>query len=351
MQTSAFPSRSDADASGPRLAVRDTARRRLSILGLTAAATSLGLPAFPRAQDAHGVRRMICGYPPGGSVDLVARKLGEWLTEPGGAPPRTEHKPRAAGRIAVEELKRSPADASALLVTPASVMTMYPHVYQRLSYDPFQDVTPVSIVATTAFVLAIGPDVPAQVVTVEAFRRWCAGRAEDTTCGNAGSGSMPHFMAILYARESTSRMTHVPYRGGAAAMRGAAASEVTCAIGTESAARPLVEAGRLRVLATTQADGSAFFPKAPSFGRIGMPGLDQREWFGVFASGGSPGARARAISERLRIALQAPDVRSTWQNIGLTVAHADPDGLREAMRREHAFWGPLIRESGFVPEK
>jgi tripartite-type tricarboxylate transporter receptor subunit TctC len=118
----------------------------------------------------------------------------------------------------------------------------------------------------------------------------------------------------------------------------------------EAAARPHVDSGRLRVLATTAPERSVVFPQAPSFAVGGLPTLDQREWFGVFAAGGSPQARTRAISERLRVALRSPDVHRTWEKIGLTVVHADPEGLREAMRRENAFWGPLVRDSGFVPE-
>lgn len=328
----------------------DEARRRFSLLGL-AAASSAAWPTAPvRAQEPANVSRMLCGYPAGGSVDLVARKIAEWLIGPGGQPPVTENKTGAAGRIAVEELKRSPADASSLLVTPASVMTMYPHVYRQLSYDPFKDATPVAIVAMTDFVLAVGPTVPADVATLDAFRRWCADQAGPVACGNAGAGSMPHFMAMIYARETGARITHVPYRGGGGAMQGTAAGEVPCAIATEAAARAHVDSGRLRVIATTAPERSVVFAQAPSFAAGGLPALDQREWFGVFAAGGSPQSRTRAISERLRIALRSPDVQRTWEKIGLTVLHADPDGLRGAMRRENDFWGPLVRDSGFVPE-
>lgn len=328
----------------------DATRRRLTVLGLTATTATLASPMRVQGQERQAVNRILCGYPPGGSVDLVARKLGEFLATAGGAPPVAENKPGAAGRIAVEELKRTPADGSTLLVTPASIMTMYPHVYRRLSYDPFSDVAPVSIVAMTAFALAVGPAVPADVDTVDAFRRWCRDQPRGVACGNAGAGSMPHFMAMLYARESGSPLTHVPYRGGSAAMQAVAASEVPCAIGTEASARALVDAERLRILATTAAARSTFFPRVPTFGNVGLPMLDQREWFGVFAAGGSAQAKLRAISDRLDAALQSVEVHKTWDRIGLTVAHADPAGLGETMRREHAFWGPLIRESGFVPE-
>lgn len=309
------------------------------------------VPLAPRAQPRPDLLRIVCGYPPGGSVDIVCRKLAERLG--GGryhAQVVVENKPGAAGRLAVDEVKKAAPDGGAMLVTPASVVTMYPHVYRQLSYDPFTDLSAVSSVAATGFALAVGPRVPTSVGSFEEFVRWCRANPAGAMCGNAGAGSMPHFMALLLEREARIELTHVPYRGGSAAMQGAAAGEVGAAFATEGSARALVQAGRLRVLATAGAERSPFFPLAPTFRELGLARIAQREWFGAFMPGRTPLLLAQAAADALRAVLQQSDVRDTWERAGLQVDSNGPAELQAAMRQEHDFWGPLVKASGFTPE-
>lgn len=323
--------------------------RRQFNLGLVPLAA--GLPLALRAQPRVDTLRILCGYPPGGSADIICRKLAERL---GGGRHATqavvENKPGAAGRVVVEELKRAPADGTSLLVTPASIMTMYPHVYLQLSYDPFTDVAPVAAVAATGFALAVGPRVPASVTTVEEFGRWCRASPAHAQCGNPGAGSMPHFMALLVQREARLEMTHVPYRGGALAMQAAAAGEVSAALSTESSARQLVQAGRLRVLATAGVDRSPFFPQTLTFREQGLSAVTQREWFGAFMPGRTPPVIVQATADALRAVLAEPEVRDTWERSSLHLESHSPAQLQAAMRQEHDFWGPVVKSSGFTPE-
>ena len=161
---------------------------------------------------------------------------------------------------------------------------------------------------------------------------------------------MPHFMAILVAREVGFEAAHIPYRGGLAAMQAAAAGEVALAIATEGSARALQQAGRLRVLATTWERRSPFYPEVPSFRELGFAGLGQREWFGAFMPARSAGAAVEAAAEAIRAVAQEPDLREDWDKLGLTVETGTPAQLRDAMRAEHGFWGPLVKGSGFTPE-
>jgi len=304
-----------------------------------------------RAQPRPEMLRILCGYPAGGPVDLVCRTLAERLGAAGSAPRAlVENKPGAAGRLAVEELRRAGADGSALLVTPASVVTMYPHVYRQLSYDPFTDLAPVGAVAATGFALALGPRLDANVQTVDDFARWCGAHPAQAQCANAGAGSMPHFMALLLERELRVPITHVPYRGGQLAMQAAASGEVAAAIATEAAARTLVQSGRLRVVATSGAERSPFFAQAATFREQGFAPLTQREWFGAFMPARTPATTVQTMADALRAALAGPEVRDAWERIGLLVESSTPAELAAAMRSEHRFWGPLIKASGFTPE-
>ena len=328
---------------------RNVNRRRFLADSIALLGGSL-LPLGALAQPASGMARIICGYPPGGSVDVVSRKLAERLNGGYAKAVIVDNKPGAAGRIAVDELKRLPADGSAMLVTPASVVTMYPHIYRQLSYDPFSDLTPVSTVAITGFGLAVGPLVPPSVKSVNDFARWCRENAALASCGNAGAGSMPHFMALLLARALEIELTHVPFRGGGVAMQAAAAGQCAAALATESSTLPFVQAGKLRVLATTNAQRSPFLPQSPTFAELGHAQLTQREWFGAFMPAGTPSATIAKAGDALRDALRQADVGEVWDKLALEPAGTTSDELQAMMRKEHDFWGPLIRSSGFTPE-
>jgi tripartite-type tricarboxylate transporter receptor subunit TctC len=322
-------------------------RRALNLYLLAA----LGATAsFTRAQPSPERLSILCGYPAGGSVDVVSRKLGEKVAQRTGAPAIIENRPGAAGRLAVQDLKKAPAGGRSLLVTPASVMTMYPHVYAQLGYDVFTDVQPVCTVAATAFALAVGPAVPASITTLEGFVAWCRANRAAAQCGNAGAGSMPHFMAILFGREAGIDLDHIPFRGGSAAMQAVAAGDLAAALGTESSAMALYQAGKLRVLATSAAERTRAFPQAPTFRERGHPALMQREWFGVFAPAGESRDVIARMGDLLRQPLGDRDVRDTWDRLGLQPDALDAGQLQAALRREYDFWGPLVRSSGFKPE-
>lgn len=322
-------------------------RRRFTQALLTAGLTTpFALRAQPRLENL----RVLCGYPAGGSVDIVGRKLAEKLTGRFAGNAVLENKPGAAGRLVVDELKKSTADGSTALVTPASVMTLYPHVYRQLSYDVFADVVPVCSVAATAFALAVGPKVPMTVTSVEAFVQWCKAQPAAAQCGNPGAGSLPHFMAMLLAREARFELAHIPYRGGSAAMQAAAAGEVECALATDGSARALSQAGKLRVLATSGTERSAFFSQASTFKQLGWPVLTQREWFGVFVPARVPQATALAAADAWRATSQDADVKETWDRLGLFVEATTPTQLQASLRSEHDFWAPIVKASGFTPE-
>jgi tripartite-type tricarboxylate transporter receptor subunit TctC len=235
-------------------------------------------------------------------------------------------------------------------VTPASIVTIYPHVYRQLGYDPFTDLAPLTTVAAAGSVLAVGSKVPDTVRNVREFAQWCRLHPAAAQCGNPGAGSMPHFMAVLLQRELALEFTHVPYRGGVLAMQAVAAGELSAALATEAGARALAEAGRLRVLATTAAERSPVFPNVPTFKEQGLPSLVRREWFGAFAPGGTAPARVQALVAALHAALDDADTRSAWERAGLTVEHNTPAQLLADMRSEHAFWGQVAKASGFTPE-
>ncbi len=325
-------------------------RRRFLRCAVPAAAAMLALPAASVAQTLPDVVRILHGYSAGGSVDVMSRSLAERVTGRLARNAIVENRQGAAGRLAVEALRNSPADGLTILVTPGSVVTMYPHIYSKLSYDVFADLAPVGIVGATTFALAIGPAVPASVRTLDEFVAWCKLNPAAANCGNAGAGSFPHFMAMLLAKETGLALTHVPFKGGLLSMQAAAGGQVAAALATEASALPLEQAGRLRVIATTGTERSAWFAQAPTFRELGYPQLAQREWFAAFMPAKAPAAAIASASDAMRAALGEPEVQALWRKTGLHPDSSTPAELQRAMRTEHDFWGPIIRASGFTPE-
>ena len=315
-----------------------------------AASSALGIPSIPRAQQRPETARILCGYPAGGSVDVVSRKLAERLGRGYARATLVETRTGAAGRLVFEALKSASSDGSVMLVTPGSAVTMYPHIYRPLSYDVFNDLTAVAMLASTEFCLAIGPAVPASIRTLEEFGAWCKANPNLASCGNAGAGSFPHFMAVLMARDTGLPFTHVPFRGGSPAMLALAGGQVTSAMATESAALTLAKSTKLRVLATTATGRSSFFPEVPSFNEMGYKNLAQREWFAIFMPRAAPAALAATVADEVRSMITEPEVRETWARIGLSTISSTPGELQAALRKEHDFWGPIIKASGFTAE-
>ena len=190
----------------------DLSRRRFNVA--LASFAACGVPTMSRAQARVDIARIIVGYAPGGSADIISRKLAQRLSGAYARSVLVENRPGAAGRLGVQAIKSLPADGSVMLITPASVLTLYPHIYKQLGYDVFADLTPVAIVASFSFALVVGPAVPASVVTLDDFVKWCKASPAIAQCANAGAGSLPHFLANLFARETAIELTHVHYSGG-----------------------------------------------------------------------------------------------------------------------------------------
>ena len=325
-----------------------TSRRRW--LG-SIAALSLSRMVSAIAQPVkHETARLLCGYPPGGSIDVVCRALAGAMTDRYARTVLVDNKPGASGRMVVDDLKRAAPDGATLLVSPASVLTMYPFVYRQLSYDPLADLVPVSMLASIGFALVVGPRVPASVRDVADFVAWCKANPKAADCGNAGSGSLPHFLAMLLARDAGIDMTHIPYKGTSAAMQDAAGGHLSAVLATEASAMPLVESGHMRALATSWEDRSPFLPNVPTFKEQGLARLTQREWFGAFLPKGAAATTVAVASAEMRFATLASEVRKIWQKTALRPEGSTAQELQVALRTEHAFWGPVIKSSGFTPE-
>ncbi len=240
--------------------------QRRHFVQATAGATALGLlaPFTARAQTLEQVK-IVNGFPAGGTADATSRRVGEKLA--GSAYTRNaavvENKTGAAGRIAVETVKNAPPDGSTLLLTPYSMMSIYPHIYSKLSYDPFKDFAPVAIATSLVHGLAVGPLVPASVKTVKDYLTWAKANPALASYGSPAAGSTPHFLGALLGLNSGVDLKHIPYRGsipGVADVIGGQLASMVTPLGDFLANH---RAGKLRVIAVSGAQRSPFVPMYP----------------------------------------------------------------------------------------
>jgi tripartite-type tricarboxylate transporter receptor subunit TctC len=314
-----------------------------------AGVATLGWPLVSSAQSIE-TARILCGFPAGGTTDAVSRRVAEKLQGSGYAKVAlVDNKPGAGGRIAVEELKRSAADGSVLLMTPAAMITLYPHIYAKLPYG-IGDVTPVSTISLSVFGFGVGPGVPESVKNLKDFLAWAKGNQTQANYGSPGAGSPPHFLGALLAKESGVDLRHVPYRGSAPGLQDLLGGQIAAMSSPIGDYLPHVKTGKLRLLATSGSTRSRFAPDVPTYAEQGFPALTMNEWYGFFLPGQAASAVVQRAAEAIRAAAAAPDLKEAFAQYGLEATANTPAQLAKAVKEENAGWGPIVKSVGFKPE-
>jgi tripartite-type tricarboxylate transporter receptor subunit TctC len=281
--------------------------RRSCIHHLGALGLALGLPPVARAQAA--AVRVVIGFSPGGSVDALARLVAESLSAESGRTAIVESKTGAAGRLAVDLVKAAAPDGATLLVAPQGPMTLFPHVFKSLRFDPAKDFSPITRLASGDFALTVAPNVPAQ--DVKALRDWLKANPDKASHGSPGAGTIPHFVGVAVSAQLALPMTHIPYPGSAKTMIDLAGGHIAMAISPVTEALELHQAGRVRIVATTGAVRTTFVDGVPTFKEQGFD-VEVPLWF---APTGRPACRRRrckACARPSTRALRHPTRCSGW---------------------------------------
>jgi tripartite-type tricarboxylate transporter receptor subunit TctC len=312
--------------------------------GGTLAALMAGA-ALPAAAQATG--RVVVGFAPGGSVDALARMVAESVQAAGGRTMIVENRTGAAGRLALEQVKAAAADGDTLLLVPQGPMTLFPHVFRNLRYDPVKDFVPVTRVASGDFALTLGPAVPAK--DVAGFREWLKTAGAKATYGSPGAGTLPHFVGVSIARQLGSPMTHVPYRGSALAMTDLAGGSIAAAVSPVTEALELHKGGRVRIIATTGAVRTPFAEGVPTLKELGLD-VEVPLWFAVYAPAATPAAAVDKLRSAIHVGLATAPVKERLAKLGLVPAPTSAAELVALQQRETEMWGPVVKASGFTPE-
>jgi tripartite-type tricarboxylate transporter receptor subunit TctC len=324
-------------------------RRQLVLLGAAA-----GLPVLSRAQATMPIEqpKFFYGFPAGSAGDICARRVAERI---GGSPYAknaavVENKPGAGGRLALDALKTSAPDGSSLTMAQASALTIYPHIYRKLSYDPFADFMPISTSSVMQHGLAVGPMVPESVKSVRDFVAWAKANPDKANFGSPGAGSTPHFIGALLALNTGVDMKHVPYRGSVPGVTDVVAGQIASMVTPAGDFLQNHRAGKLRLLATSGKTRLPFATDVPTFAEQGQPELTMEEWFGFYAPARTPPAVIAAANAAINKALADRAVIDGLGVVGLIAQGSTPEEQLRSQRAEFERWEPLVKRIGFTAD-
>jgi tripartite-type tricarboxylate transporter receptor subunit TctC len=307
-----------------------------------------GLAPAASAQTLAKNARLLVGFPPGGSLDVVARLLVEHMK--GYAPSMiVDNRPGAGGRIALEALKAGEPDGSLLALTPGDQVTLFPHVYQKLNYDALRDFVPITTVCTFPFLLAVGPMVPANVTTLAQFVDWCRANPKLATYGSPGAGTRPHFLGVALARAAGFDFVHLPYKGGAPAIQDLLGGQIPAVVSVFSNAYPHVQSGSLRALAITAPQRSPLLPNVSTAREVGYGEMEAVEWFGLFVPATTPADTVKALNASVQQALQTDALKSGLARQSFDVVGMSQEKFVALIKADTERWGGIVKASGFKP--
>ncbi len=320
-------------------------RRRLLAQLLATAALAVGTGAF--AEDSKRLLRFVVGFPAGGGTDIIARLVAERIRVPFASAVIVENKPGAAARASVDYVKNAEPDGGTLLFTPDFPITVYPHSFRSLSYDPLRDLVPVAPGARSMLCYNVGPAVPANVTTLAAFVRWVRDNPASASYATTAAGGTPHFVGMMFATAAGLAMTPVHYRGGAPALQDLLGGHVPASVNPISEAMPHAKSGAVRILAVTGSKRSRFLPDVPTMREQGFDVVID-SWLGAFAPARTPAQTVHALNAAINEVARSPDYADALAKFGTEPALQTPAEFAATVKADIARWGPVVKASGFV---
>lgn len=320
-----------------------------------AGALAVGTSCLPEATAQNSsiskLAKLVVGFPPGGATDLLARALAEKMKSHYPSGLVVESKVGAASRLALEHVKASAPDGLTMLFTVDFALTIYPHSFKNLSYDPIEDFSPVAMCAKSALVLCLGPKVPERVKTVTEFLAWCKANPEDAAFASTSAGASPHFAGLMFSKATQTPLLHVPYKGGAPALQDLMGGQIACSFNPVGEVIPQLKSGRLRPLAVTARVRSRFLPQTPSLFELGYKDLVIESWLGVLCPKHTPAHIIEKTSEWINEALSNEAMKEAFDKMGMLQALSTPQQFSQQIKADLEMWRPIIKSSGFTAEE
>jgi tripartite-type tricarboxylate transporter receptor subunit TctC len=323
--------------------------RRSVLSGLAILTTFAWLaasPVWPQTSDQP--LRILFPFAAGGSGDALARLLGESLRIGLNRTVIVENVTGAAGRIATRQVTSAAPDGNTILLTPIAPVAVYQHVYKDLGYDPIKDLAPISHVAAFEFGIAVGPKVP--VKTLKELVDWAKANPGQANYGSPAAGSLPHFFGVLFGRAIGVDLVHISYKGSAPAITDLAGGQIPIVVTTTSDLLAMHNAGRIRILATSDSKRSPLVPDVPTFREAGYD-IEGAAWYGMFAPAKTPAAVVERYAKIVSDAVKTPETKERLLKMGLYATGTTPAEFAKIQKTDSERWAPAVKASGFTPDQ
>lgn len=303
--------------------------------GIAFAGAAAAQPAFPSRPV-----RIVVGFAPGGSTDIIARTMQQPLSEIWGQPVVVENRAGASGLIATENVVRSQPDGHSLAFIISTHATA-PAMMTRMPFDPVRDITPICLVARLHYILVTPANSPFR--TLDALLAEARRQPGALAYGSTGNGGSNHLAMEVLLRRAGVEMTHIPYRGGGPSVAAVVGGEIAALFGTWPTVLPLVQSGQLRALAVSSPRRASALPEVPAVVEA-YPGFEGFEWYGLAGPAGLPPATTATIRDGVIRAVARPEVASRFQTLGIEVDVSTPEAFGALIRSDIERFGPLIRD-------
>jgi tripartite-type tricarboxylate transporter receptor subunit TctC len=286
----------------------------------------------------------IVGFTPGGPSDIIARALGQKLSERWPQQVVIENRPGAGGNIAAEAAAKSAPDGYTWLLGNNSILATNQSLYRTLPFDPQRDFAPVALVAIQPNILVVNPAVPA--TTVKELIAFARARPGQLNYASSGAGAAAHLAAALFCAMAGVEMVHVPYKGAQPALTDVIAGQAQLMFATSASAIPYIRAGRLRALAVTTSRRSSSAPDLPTVSEAGLPGFEAITWHGVVVPRATPAPLVERLNADILQALRSRDLRERLESLGAELVPGSPQDFADYIAREIPKWAKVVKDSG-----
>jgi tripartite-type tricarboxylate transporter receptor subunit TctC len=289
--------------------------------------------------------RVIVNFPPGGAADVIARTVAQPLQETLGQPVVVENRGGSGGNLGGDAVAKSPPDGYTLLMSSGGMVSVNPHIYAKMPFDPVKDLVPVASAARVSVYLVVRPNFPAN--TVQEFLAHLKAHPGRLSYGSPGNGSSPHLAAEMMKSQAGVFAVHVPYRGAAPALTDLLAGQIDFAL-DPGIGLPHVQAGRLKLLAVGSPRRAAAFPNVPTLDEAGLKGFDADTVFGFYAPAGTPAEVIERLNREINRILDTAPVKERIAALGGVPAPMTPAQFAAKAQEDSRRFGAIVRERRIV---
>jgi tripartite-type tricarboxylate transporter receptor subunit TctC len=289
--------------------------------------------------------KMLVGWAPGGTVDLIGRVVAQVLTEQLHQQVIVDNRPGASGAI-VDQLVAAAAPDGYILQTAGSTHATNPSLYAEAKYDPVKDFTPITLVASTPYVLVVDPKLT--ITTVADFKEWAKKQTDAITFASAGNGSRQHLAAVMLMNLIGAKMVHIPYKGSAPAIADMLGGRLPVMFENVTVVTPHITSGKMRPIAVTTEARSSLLPDVPTLIESGFPGFEISGYFGVYGPPKLPSNIVGIIGGTINTALKTSDMQQRLTRIGAEPVGGSPASFSAFLQRDVNTWSKVIREAGIT---